>query len=978
MIDLARHQHGSELYNAINKACRQFSSSEALIVPGQAPLSFTQLARQVNEILNTCRQSGLSPGDRVGVLLPQGPENGVICLALMLNYGCVPLNPAGTATELQAQIARLDLAALVTVEEWIPDCSLAVVTVSVDESHRAGESRLAIRAKLATNNGPRGDESSPLVLQTSGSTAEPKVVPLSGDNLLASANNLMRSLALTPSDRCLNMMPQFHIGALLDLMIAPLLAGGSVIMCRDMSAATFFAVLREMQPTWYQGVPTMLADLLQYGDRHGIAPENNTLRFCRAVSAPLPVETLERLQVYLNVPVVEIYGMTETAGVITSNSLQVTERRTGSVGKSAGPEVAVIDAAGNAAGPGVKGEVIVRGDNVFEGYESANGQIHRGDDFIGDWFRTGDEGYLGTEGNLYLCGRLKDVINRGGEKISPLEVDRALLAHPDVEDAACFAVAHHSLGEDIFVAVVSRDSRLDVDTLRAHLRNGLAEYKVPRRVLLVDSIPRTSGGKLQRHLLASQLARTAGESEAPARNQPETDIGKLIARLWRELLSVPTVYCDDDFFELGGDSLKAVSFLTELEQHLGEALEPGLLFDHPTLGELEARLQTEGLEDVEGGLGSLYLPEPLFQKLLQLMSGWPGQRSQSRSLIIGHNTLGQLPPLFWCSSDKENYSGLARELGPEQPVYGMRSLFPLTERSPRNNQLLARHLLDELKAIQPEGPYFLGGYCEGGKIVREVSRLLIERGDEVALLYLAEHHVQEPYAGRVAMLLTTSGEWSPLVLYPRPERGWAKVLSEDPSLKVVNLRHREFNMPAGLREVASHLAVELEAARTGAPLPFTYPLVRVADPQILPSDACRADLDGALPPWQAPGRRLVIDVSVTNAGNHTWQSYERSGLMLTARWRRNHTDRVKIWQAGDVPLPAALAPGESLTLELNVEVPAKWGGWTLEVDMCDEGLCYFANHGSTILKLPVMAVPYLGWLNRWLPDNNESGERRAL
>jgi len=987
-ISVTGNSFGGKLTSVLEQSFRRYSSDIALLSPDQLPLSYSELEAHIDYIRKVCEASGIAVGQRVGVLLPQGPENAVICLALMAHFSCVPLNPAD-AVGLVDRVIKLRLNGLVAVPSLLPsDFSSSPVTLllaEVSPGTRAGEcslrkSQFAVAGGQLKSCESKSNESTlreamPLVLQTSGSTALPKVVPLSDANLLASMANLVRSLSLSSDDRCLNMMPQYHIGALLDLWLVPLSIGGSVVITRDMQAQTFFDVMNDYRPTLYQAVPTMLADILGFAERYQFTEVEDSLRLCRAVSATLPIELGEKVSELLNTSVVEIYGMTETAGLIASNSPLKGEQVIGSVGQPAGPEVAILDELGNRAAPGYKGEVVIRGDNVFAGYEMEDEGAAVPDSFLGEWFRSGDEGYFDKDGNLFLCGRLKDVINRGGEKVSPLEVDLLLLSHPWVHDAACFAVPHTTLGEDIHAAVMLRDTNVDSETFRNSLKSKIADYKLPRRILFVDHIPRTKGGKLQRHLLPQLLSDTP-ISAAAVCTIPETEVGKLLARMWQDFLNVETVYSEDDFFELGGDSLKAVSFLTELEHHLSIRLDPGVLFDHSTLSSLEKHLLTTN-EEVVQELGSMYLPEPLFEKLQQLMSGWKGVRASSRSLIIGHNTMGSLPPLFWCSSDKDNFFGLSRELGQEQPVYGMRSLFPLPERTPHNNQLLARHLIEEIRSIQPSGPYFLGAYCEGGKIIREISLLLQTEGEDVALLYLAEHHVQEPYQGRVAMMLTTSGEWSPLVLYPQPGRGWAKVLACDPSLKVVNFRHREFNESRGIKEVAAHLSEEMKAVHSGNPAPFSYTLPKVTSAQILTPEICRTSIEGQLNHWQPPKQLLTVTVKVTNKSDQVWKAYDNSGILLMARWRRNHTGRVKDWQAGSAPLFEEVPPGKCAELKVQVQTPPKWGGYTLELDLCDEGLFYFSTHGAEILSLPIMVMPGLGWLN-FIANKNKTGEEREI
>ena len=343
-----------------------------------------------------------------------------------------------------------------------------------------------------------------LVLHTSGTTARPKIVPLLQRNLAASAGNIATSLALGPTDRCLNVMPLFHIHGLIAAVLATLGSGGSVACTPGFDGFRFFQQLQALRPTWYTAVPTMHQLILQRNERSADVIAASKLRFIRSSSAALPPSVMQRLEEVFGAPVIEAYGMTEASHQMAANPLPPAERKPGSVGIGTGLEITVLDEAGSELPQGETGEVSIAGPSVTSGYE-ANPEANASA-FSGRWFRTGDQGYLDRDGYLYLTGRLKEVINRGGEKVSPREVDEVLLAHPAVEQAVAFAIAHDKLGEDVAAAVIlAEGSSASEAELRRYAAEHLADFKVPRKIMLVDEIPKGPTGKLQRIGLAAQL-----------------------------------------------------------------------------------------------------------------------------------------------------------------------------------------------------------------------------------------------------------------------------------------------------------------------------------------------------------------------------------------------------------------------------------------------------------------------------------------
>ncbi len=333
----------------------------------------------------------------------------------------------------------------------------------------------------------RGANSSPafsqaediaLILHTSGTTSKPKMVPLSHENILASARHIVNTLSLTESDRCINVMPLFHIHGLMAIVLSSVMAGASVVCLPGFDADKFYAGMRLFRPTWYSAVPTIHQAVLERADHFRTVIAENPLRFIRSSSASLPARVMAELEQVFSVPVVEAYGMTEAAHQMASNPLPPLVRKPNSVGLPAGPEIGVVDEGGKLLNRGEKGEIVIRGPNVMKGY--AHNQEANQNAFVDGWFRTGDEGYFDIDGYLFITGRIKEMINRGGEKIAPREVDEIFLDHPAVSQAVTFSMAHPTLGEDVVTAIVLRPGMLITPSeLRKFAFEHLADYKVP-------------------------------------------------------------------------------------------------------------------------------------------------------------------------------------------------------------------------------------------------------------------------------------------------------------------------------------------------------------------------------------------------------------------------------------------------------------------------------------------------------------------
>ena len=483
------------------------SSAPAVIVPEPAvTVSYKSLAEQVATLSAQFSGAGLKAGEAVALVLPNGMEFVVLFLALTrARFAATPINPANKTAEtrflLVASQARVviaespsspaaEAAAALGLPMWLPRLEPPGI-VNIPQ--------LAASSRRSPDTPQRDDVA--LLMYTSGTTGQPKAVPLTHRNVLSSATNIASHYALRPSDRSLVVMPLFHGHGLIGAALSTLSAGGVLIIPPRFSAGAFWPLFREHRATWYTAVPTIHQVLLARADSDE-APASGA-RFIRSCSSALAPAVLAGLEKRFGAPVLEAYGMTETAHQVASNPLPPRPHKPGTVGFATGFEIATIDETGKVLRPGVSGEVVVRGPGVMAGYRDspeANAAA-----FVHGWFRTGDVGVLDQEGYLSLTGRIKEMINRGGEKISPLEIETVLLAHPAVAEAAAFGVPDAKYGEQVWAAVVLKGAA-DADQLKDFCRERVADFKVPKTICITSTLPKNATGKLERRELAARLA----------------------------------------------------------------------------------------------------------------------------------------------------------------------------------------------------------------------------------------------------------------------------------------------------------------------------------------------------------------------------------------------------------------------------------------------------------------------------------------
>lgn len=478
----------------------QDPEKNAIESPGCRPLTYCEFRDTIHSTVAILNAKGFHRNDRLAIIAPAGPETAVCITAVMAGFTSLPLNPQSTKKEFSEIFTRLGIKAIIVrrdfttmatsvakardipVIELVPVTDTAgIFTLEPEAPKECGEPEYACPSDLAH------------VLLTSGTTAESKVVPVTQEQLSLSRKRSALFQRLTPEDRCLHIVPYYHGMGIGTALLSPLFAGGTVICTRDFIPSDFFSLLMTLRPTFYAAGPAIQRGILR--ELNKLPPsllKNHSLRYIRSGSGFLPEDTRRDLESILNVPVIDAYGMSET-GTVAINM----PPRKGSVGIPFVESLRIIDKSGQDLEPNMTGEIIIRDAAVFHGYENAPDENDVA--FINGWFRTGDLGYLDNDGYLFLIGRKKELINKGGEKIAPSEIDAALMSCPGVSEAMAFPIHDPVLGEDIAAMVVRKQKDLSEADLRRFLLDNLTPSKLPRYIFFVNSIPKTYSGKPMRY-----------------------------------------------------------------------------------------------------------------------------------------------------------------------------------------------------------------------------------------------------------------------------------------------------------------------------------------------------------------------------------------------------------------------------------------------------------------------------------------------
>jgi oxalate---CoA ligase len=569
------------------------SNAPAVWVAPQKYRTFSEVFEVVGQIAQALRSQVETSHARIAFATPRGSAGLFGFLSAVEVGTCCPLDSKLRGREFTDAlaapepdillVAEPDPAALAaTGSAGIPcvgfrlDASQGDCTVRTWPAREADKGR-ALRTPLLLG----GVEAPAILMRTSGTTADPKLVGLSHANVIAATVAMGSVFQLAPDDICLTPMPLHHVHGLIAGALSALAAGSSIHCCENFSPQAFDAALRGFSPTWLTAAPALHLAMCDYYENKGARPGITTLRRFRSSSAPLAPSSVRTLEDLFDAPLLETYGLTETASTICSNLLPPGERKLGSVGVPIKAELLILDDAERKAPPGVDGEILLRGAGVIREYlgTQPDGAFWEG------WLRTGDIGHVDDDGYLYVVGRKKEVFKRGGHSVFPLEIDNALSTHPSVAEAIAFSIPHDTLGEDVMAAVVGKpDASIDPGSLREHLSASLSSYKIPTRVLIVDSIPRNAIGKALRREMAQQLA----PQLAPESRSPSTPTEEALLSIWQKVLRRNDIGVTDNVFQFGADPLRAELASGFIDEASGVQMSTKVLYARPTVREQAA------------------------------------------------------------------------------------------------------------------------------------------------------------------------------------------------------------------------------------------------------------------------------------------------------------------------------------------------------------------------------------------------------
>lgn len=686
----------------LNQLAAAHPDAPALVDPLGGQRSFADLSRDCAALALRLSTMGLRGQERLVAVADHGVLHARVLLACASNACTVPVATTATQSEYEAAVTSGGASAVVVWDD-IPEALAACLQ------------RLPIPcirlASLPASSGAQADRQCPhpndvaFLIWTSGSTSLPKRVPITHAALQARAQKTQLLLGIGPTDRCLCLMPLNYAHGINSGLLGPILAGGASILPSQVDKGSFLAGLAA-GATWYTAGAAHQNAALRWLQEGPGQPVRHSLRFVRSGSAALPSQVAEGLESILGVPVFESYSSSET-GTMTANS-PCMARKPGTVGRSTGNDLRIVDEEGRRLPAGSVGEIIAGGPTLSLPYEGESALAAEA--FREGWFHTGDLGEVDAEGYLTLRGRIKEQINRGGQKISPSELDACALTLPGVVDSACFPVPHPTLGEDAYLAVVLAPGVSTTgEAILQEMATAISAAKLPRRVLVVPDIPRAQGNKLRRRELATHFQALISAAAGGDEHAEPTLLARLVA-LWRLALRNPRLDAHANFFEHGGDSLLAAELADLIGKDFGteprlsdiaQFPTPALFYDAACAQELLGGLDT--LRFNTGGTR-----RPLF--------AFPGR--------FGHAL---------------RISRLAPGLGADQPIYALQP--PGMDWVPTGCvtlEQMAAHYIRRIREIQPEGPYQLMGASFGGLVAFEIARQLQQAGQQVCLLALID------------------------------------------------------------------------------------------------------------------------------------------------------------------------------------------------------------------------------------------------
>lgn len=710
--------------DALAALARTQPNAPALHVPGRISLTYEELGQHAHYVQQNLENWGFTRGNVIVGVIPSRPEMAIACMLLPSSSTFAPMGSDLTLEEYVQLLVRMRAAAVVMpkgtnhcVSKAAKEVGIAEIELVSDPRAPAGLFQLELTGKgKSRQRTPTAPPEIDYILTSSGTTGRPKLVPSTHRQTLLYAKAAGEWLKYSPKDIACHLMPIHSGNGLRSSLINPLLSGMSVLCLPEGDVKAFFGALEKYRPTCLNAGFSVHRAILRNLSEHREAVKQSRFRFLRSGSGALRHEEIEGLEQGFEAPV--LVSLSSVEAPISHDPLPPRRRKPGAAGLEFINEVATIDTAGQISQESSRGEIVVRGPLVFRGYLD-DAELTSAS-FVGDWFRTGDLGHVDEEGYVHLSGRLKEIINRGGEKISPAEIDAVIESHAQIREAASFGISHPTLGEEVIAAAVRQPhGTIEEPQLLEYVGQRMMPARVPRRIYFVDRLPRNTNGKVLRHELPKLLDGSKKESALapPANEAPLTALETAIAGIWTSLLPVRNVKADDNFFLIGGDSLYGLQLVIELKRFFGIDLPIRSLFGEATT--LRGMAQT-------------------IEMLRKQSSEAPTAVSPTSNRVVTFNRDGSKPPFFFLHGGYAAGLKIAQHLGAEQPFHLLLPPGLCGEPVPSTIETLASYHAQTLLAVQPHGPYRLGGFCSGGIIAFEMAQQLQRRGEKVELLVVID------------------------------------------------------------------------------------------------------------------------------------------------------------------------------------------------------------------------------------------------
>lgn len=856
-------------------------------------------------------------------------------------FDYMPINPNLSDVEIERIAEQSGADAVVLSQEFLRDKrQLFNLPTIINWDDLVATALLNLASDTDTANKVASPTNGRLILHTSGSTGLPKRVPISIASINSSAKNIAAGHQLTADDHALNALPTFHIGGLVDVLLAPLSVGGAVSITDKRNPADLAVEIVKRRPSWVQIVPTILRRMVEDLDPAVIRDAGASLKFIRSISAPVPPDLKRTAEDLFGCPIIEMYGMTETAGQIATNTRDQGANKPGSVGKPVGVMVAILDGFGNRVKTGKVGEVCVKGACVFDGYEG----MAKSDVFFEDWFRTGDLGVLDDDGHLFLRGRLKEMINVGGEKISPHEIETAALLMPEVIEAASYALPHPTLGEQVGLTIATRGT-IDPVLVKQFLGTRLADFKRPSLITVLDQLPRLANAKIDRVLLKREATDAWAKRNKVTPNQtskhltPET---KAVATHWARILKCRVPDGQDDFFDMGGDSLSATQLLLLLEATLKRSISPSQLFESPTFAGLVAALSDKNATHDQD-------EAPALRFVRQTMAGWPGRVEVSGGLLHGIGGLKSGAPLFWSSQGSSEIQAIADTFGQKRPLYFCSSLYKLKDRQACDFSILADQLAIEIDAIQPDGPIAIGGFCGGAWVMHAAAKRLVQMGRDIRVFISFDYWPDDETPFPTLHGMSRCNANSARAQYSRHDLAYGVLHPAGAQTVEIDSVH-QFKQD----DILPHLAIFNDV------IDGTGPAIDALTPTVAYWDMAkrRRAPDAQISILEAPrfykkGRVNRLRINVTNTSEQIWEPTALSGLSVQIDLV-NVDNNLHRGGVGFGSFDRQIEPGQSVQFTFEIPFSNKRRPFWLSCCLTSQGVTRFTSKPSGARKMLVL------------------------